>query len=126
MCEEPPARKTFILAAAVLAATFVTGARADNGACENLGRIGTMLRQIDSHCPGYGLTAEGQKLRLTMTARIVPIGGEACTEKGKAAMLRDLGEINPAIEAAAHGGCAPPLPTIWTAGAVEWSWRVHS
>jgi hypothetical protein len=41
-----------------------------------------------------------------MAARIVPIGGEACVEKGKAAMLRDLREVNPGIDAAARSGDA--------------------
>ena len=86
----------------VLIFVSARSANANDDACNNLGRIGSMLGQLHSQCPGYKLTGEGNRVRLDMAARLVPLGAERCLTKGKAAMLRELAEMYPLLDVAAR------------------------
>jgi hypothetical protein len=85
---------------ALLIALIVSSlARADD--CEDAGRMGTMLAQIDKRCPDYRLTPRGHELMTEMAVRVMALGGESCAAKGKTALLRELREMYPALGAAA-------------------------
>lgn len=72
--------------------------------CDDVGKLGMMLGQIDKQCASYQLTTAGRKVMLYMAARTVDLGGEACTAKGKVAMPQQLGELFPNLEVLAASG----------------------
>lgn len=74
--------------------------------CEDVGKLGMMLGQMDKQCEKYRLTDAGRKVMLTMAAKAVPLGGEMCAAKGKVAMLQQLSVLFPSLDKAAASGNA--------------------
>lgn len=89
----------FIVSAMIFTSSFAV---ADD--CEDAGRIGMMLGQIDRQCGKYRLTDKGRSVMLNMAARSAALGGEMCAAKGKAAMLREFNEMFPDLRRVAASG----------------------
>ena len=66
--------------------------------CEDAGKLGVMLGQIDNQCAKYELTAAGRHVMVKMAEKVLPLGGEQCAEKGKVAMLQQMSELNPHLD----------------------------
>ena len=95
------------LRAVAVAALCACGSQAVADDCEDVGKLGTMLGQIDRQCSGYRLTRVGRRVMIGMAARSAPLGGEVCAAKGKVAMLQQLGQLYPKLgELAASGDTA--------------------
>lgn len=72
--------------------------------CTDMGKLGAMLGQIDAQCERYELTASGRVAMVNFAKMIAPLGGEACAEKGKVAMMQQLSELSPPLNKAAASG----------------------
>lgn len=82
---------------------FTSVAHADDD-CEDAGKLGVMLGQIDRQCAGYRLTDAGRMVMIKMAAKTAPLGGETCAAKGKVAMLQQMGTLFPKVGVAAASG----------------------
>lgn len=83
-----------IFAAPVFAA-FLTTVAADG--CQVVGKLNAMLSEIDSRCSSYQLTTAGQTALNSARQQTRPLGGEACMDKGKAAMQHQLRSLYPSL-----------------------------
>lgn len=72
--------------------------------CEDAGKLGAMLGQIDQQCPDYRLTPAGKRVMMRMATKVTANGGDVCIAKGKIAMLEQLGTLFPQVEVAAATG----------------------
>lgn len=87
-----------------LCAVMPTVAAMSDDDCEDAGKLGMMLGQIDRQCSGYRLTIAGRQVMINMAAKVVPLGGEACAAKGEVAMLEQMGLLYPKVGIAAASG----------------------
>jgi len=90
--------------ALVFAAMLIATSPARGDDCEDVGRMGVMLGQIDRQCPKHRLTDAGRRVMIDMAARAAMLGGERCATKGRSAMLRELAVFAPKLDELAASG----------------------
>jgi hypothetical protein len=72
--------------------------------CEDVGKLASMLGQIDQQCPRYRLSEPGRKVYRSMIEKSLTIGGLKCAERGRVVMLQDMRDYNPDLDRLAAAG----------------------
>ncbi len=84
-----------IFASTVLVTAMWVAIPASADDCEDVGKLGFMLGQIEQQCERYRLTPGGHSVLVKMAAKAAALGPEKCAAKGKAAMLQQMSELFP-------------------------------
>jgi hypothetical protein len=57
--------------------------------CEDVGKLGFVLTEIDSNCPGYKLSKQGRRDYESVLNRLIALGGKTCADAGRTKFLKD-------------------------------------